>query len=126
DLGHSDLEQPAFAVGGGVQPSRGVHGHFVECHDVTGDRGVEVGDGIRRLDLSAGLTGGDGVADLGQVDVDDLAEGVGGDGGDADLDGLADELVGGTVDPLVLSGVGVVFGQRGQLCYRYSFSATHQ
>src|SRR5699024_11344286 len=101
DLGHSDLEQPAFAVGVGVEQSGRVHGRLVEGHDLTGHRGVEVGDGLRRLDLSARLTGGDGVADLGQVDIDDLAEGVGGDGGDADLDGLVDELVGGTVDPLV-------------------------
>ena len=43
---------------------------------VPGDRGVEVAHALGRLDLAAGIAGGQGGPDLGERDVDDVAQGI--------------------------------------------------
>ena len=85
--GGSHLEQPAAAVrvvvdqlGGGVE-------RLVAGDDLAGQRGVDVADRLGRLQLAAGRAGGDRLADLGQRDVDDVAERVLRVVGDADPDG---------------------------------------
>ena len=80
---------------------------------VAGDRGVEVADGLGRLDLAARRRRrSTSVADVGQGDVDDVAERVLRVVGDADAHralGLA-----GAAHPLVLAGVLQVLGVHGR------------
>ena len=96
-----DLEQPAGTVRIAVDQRRVIDDGVVDLGDLAGDRRVQVRDGLGRLDLAAGLPRGHRGADLGQVHVDDVAQGVGGDGGDAD----GHNVPGLRGNPLVLGGV---------------------
>jgi len=44
--------------------------------NLAADRRIEVADGLHALNGAKGLVGGDSVADLGHVDVDNVAQGV--------------------------------------------------
>jgi hypothetical protein len=76
--------------------------HQVDLSDLARDRGVDVGGALDGLDGANGVAGLDVLALLRQLDVDDIAQLLGGvlaDAQDARL------LVRGEVDPLVLLGV---------------------
>lgn len=98
-----DLCDPAAAVGV-------VFGHLVDgagllleaevdLGDLAADGRVDVGGALDGLDGADGVALGDLRALLGELDVDDVAQGVGGVLGDADDARL---LVGVEVDPLVV------------------------
>lgn len=98
--------QPAAAV-------RVVLGHLVDgtglllevnvdLDDLAADGGVDIGGALDRLDGANGVALGDGRALLGELDEDDVTEGLGGVLGDADDARL---VVGREVDPLVVLGI---------------------
>jgi hypothetical protein len=70
-------------------------------HDFPGNGGVNLGGGFGGLDNGAISRPRDARADRGQLDIDEVAELVGGDSGDADGDGAV-AVIG---DPLVRLGV---------------------
>src|SRR5476651_375628 len=72
----------------------------VDLEDLAGDRRVEFGDRLHRFDRAEGLPLLHLRPDLGQLDIDDVAELLLGVVGDADA-----ALVGREVDPLVVLGV---------------------
>ena len=100
------LHQPG-AVGVGVDGLGGVQQVLVDRLHRAGDGAVDVGDGLHRLHISQGLAAGEGVPHLGQVDKDQVPQGVLGVVGEAHLGGA----VVGEEDPLV--GLGVAEMLRG-------------
>ena len=104
-IGGLDLEQPALAVGVGVdQLGLGVQ-RLVDRGHRAADRCVDVAHGLGRLQLPHCVPGRDSGAGLGQGHVDDVAELVLGIVGDADAqDAVA------LPNPLVLCGVLEVLG----------------
>ncbi len=82
-----DLEQPALAVRVGVHQLRGAVERLVDRDDLAAERRVDVADRLGRLQLADGVTARQVAADLGQRDVDDVAERVLRVVGDADPDG---------------------------------------
>ena len=104
-----DGEEPAVAVGVGVDET-GVGGDgVVDGGDGAGDWGVDVGGGLDGFDDGDGFFGGDFAADLGEFDVDDVAEFFLGVVGDAD-----GGVSGAGEDPFVGSGeAGVGWGWHG-------------
>lgn len=70
--------------------------------DGAGDGAVDVGGALDRLDGAEGVAGDELLALLGQLDVDDVAELLGGVLGDADDAGRLGRV---QVDPLVIFGV---------------------
>jgi hypothetical protein len=100
-FGDLDLEEPArrlrVAVG-----ERGIGAQrLVDLDDLAADRHVQVGRRLHRLDHAGDVALGEGLADGGQVDEDDVAERVLRMLGDAD--GGRAGLV--EADPLVVGGV---------------------
>lgn len=101
------LDEPAALALGVLAQVLGLVGEpGLDGGDGAGDGGDEVRGGLDGLDGAEGLAGRQRVADGGQLDVDDLAEGLGGVAGDADL-GLAR----GGVDVYPLVGLCVALGQ---------------
>jgi hypothetical protein len=105
-LGNLDLGDPAAAVrvvlGDLVDGAGLLLQHQVDLSDLARNRGVDVGGALDGLDGANGVAGQDVLALLRQLDVDDIAQLLGGvlaDAQDARL------LVRGEVDPLVLLGV---------------------
>lgn len=101
-----DLCDPAAAVGvvlGDLVDGAGLLLEAgVDLGDLAGDGGVDVGGALDGLDGADGIALGDGGALLGELDVDDVAQLLGGVLGNADDARL---LVGVEVDPLVVLGV---------------------
>ena len=108
--------QPA-PYGSRVDHCRIADDAVIDFRNLAGDRGVQVRDGLGGLDLTAGLPRGHGGANLGQVHVDDVAQGLGGNSGHTDY-GRARAING---DPLVLGGVFQFSGNLGHLCVSLSF-----
>jgi hypothetical protein len=101
----ADLDHPTGAVRVFVdQLGRGVE-FVVQSGHFAGERGEQVGDGLDRFDRAEGVVAGDGRADGGQFDVDDVAEFVLGVRGDADGAFLAVNP-----DPFVFPGVAQLVG----------------
>ncbi len=99
-----ELEHPG-GVGVGVDFFGRVFQLFVDGGDGAGDGRVEIADGLDAFDGAEDLAGFEGVADLGQIDEDDVAERALRVVGDADGAGGAVDG-----DPLVFLGVLVVGG----------------
>ena len=79
-----DDDHPALLVGVLVDGLGGVDERVVHLDHLAGDGGEELGDGLGRLDHAEGLALLHLVADLGELDVDHVAELVLGEVGDAD------------------------------------------
>jgi len=111
-----DLGDPAAAVRVVLGDLVDGAGLLLEQHvgrgDAAADGGVDVGGALDRLDGADGVAGLDLLALLGELDEDDVAEGLGGVLADANDAGL---LIGREIDPFVLLGV---FPQR--ICERGS------
>lgn len=69
-----DLHHPPVPKGIGVDLGGVVDELVVDLDDLSRDRGVDVRGGFHGLDDAVGLSGGDLGADLGELDVDDVAE----------------------------------------------------
>ena len=69
-----DLHHPAPAKRVGVHLRRVVDERLVDLDDLSRDGRVDVGRGLDGLDDAVGLSCGDLGADLGELDVDDVAE----------------------------------------------------
>ena len=101
-----DLGDPAAAVrvvlGHLVDGARLLLEQVVDVGDAARDGRVDVGGALDRLDGADGVAGAHALALLRQLDVDDVAEGLGRVLADADDARL---VVGREVDPLVVLGV---------------------
>jgi len=73
-VGQLDLHHPAAAKRVGVDLGRVVDERVVDLDDLPGDGRVDVRGGLDGLDDAVGLSRGDLGADLGELDVDDVAE----------------------------------------------------
>src|SRR5262245_34346906 len=122
-VGGHDLVEPAPAVRVAVDQFGGRVQGLVDRGHLAVDGRVEVADRLGRLQLTAGGTGGDRLADRRQGDVDDVAELVLGVVGDADPNGSVG--LAGRADPLVLLGVLQVVGVHGSPCWTSEGSAVH-
>mmetsp|Transcript_12883 Transcript_12883/g.45717 ORF Transcript_12883/g.45717 Transcript_12883/m.45717 type:complete len:205 (-) Transcript_12883:31-645(-) len=83
-LGDLDLDEPAVLERGRVDEARRVAECLVHLGDGARDGRVDVGGGLDRLDGAKRLALDDLVADVGEVDEDDVAEFAGRERGDAD------------------------------------------
>ena len=79
-----DLDHPAFAVRIFADDTRVVNDGLVDVLDFAVDGGVEIANRLDRFDLAEAFAGEDVVADIGQLDVDDVGELFDGELGDAD------------------------------------------
>lgn len=80
-----DLRDPAFALRAGVDGLGVVLKNRVAADDLARHGGEHVRSGLDRLDGTDGLTSSDFKLGLGELNEDDVAEGVGGVLGDTDL-----------------------------------------
>src|SRR3954447_12706878 len=110
-VGGHDLVQPATTVRIAIDQLGGRVEALVDGHHLTLDGCVDVADRLGGLELTAGPTGRDRLADSGQGHVHDVAELVLGVVGDPDPDGPLG--LAGAADPLVLLGVLQVVGVHG-------------
>lgn len=105
-VGNLDLGDPAAAgrvvLGNLVDGGRAFLEGQVASNDLAADGGVDVGGRLDGLDGAKGIASVDLLALLGELDEDDVAEGLGSVGANADVTSL---LVVGELDPLVLAGV---------------------
>src|SRR5690606_35300282 len=101
----AELDEPPRAVGVFVDEFGLVDDGVVRLADGAAHGGEEFTDRLGRLDLTHHLAGLNGAAGLGQFDVDDVTELVGGEFGDSDRGGGAVDR-----EPLVLARVFEVGG----------------
>src|SRR3954451_10243868 len=88
-VGELDLDHPAVAVRIVVDVLGRVAQAEVDLDDLAAERRDDVRDRLDGLDLSVGLPGGDGRADLRRVEEHDFAQGVLGVPGDPEDGGVA-------------------------------------
>ncbi len=88
-VAHLHLNHPPLAVRVGVHARRVALELVVDLDDLARPAAVEIARGLDRLDLAEALVGGDFRADLGEVDVGDVGQLIGGELGDADGDDVA-------------------------------------
>src|SRR5205085_2906697 len=116
--GGLELHQPAGAVRVGVDELGCALQGRVHRDDLAGDRRVDLGDALGRLDLAQRVAGLERGADLGQLDEDDVAQGVLREVRDADLE--AARL--GRGEPFVFGGVPQILGNQVESFYGRSGS----
>jgi len=103
-IANLNLRQPPLALGTLVDHARLVLQHTVRFDDLAADGGHDVRGGFDGFDGADGFAGGDFEVEGRELDVDDIAEGFGGVGGDADRACRARELSR-TAECIVLYGV---------------------
>src|SRR5437588_387073 len=86
-----DLDHPALAIRVGGDAGGVVDELFVDGDHFAVDGGIDVADRLDRLDLAEAFPGEDVVADVGQLDVNDVGELLDGKLGDAERAGVAFE-----------------------------------
>lgn len=80
-----NLSNPSVLLGAGVDSLSVVLQDGVTLDDLAGDRGEDIGSRLDGLDSTDGLTSGDLEVSLGELNEDDVTEGVGGVLGDTDF-----------------------------------------
>jgi hypothetical protein len=84
-IGNLNFSNPALTLGALVDGLSLILENAVTADDLAGDRREDIGSGLDGLDSSDGLTSRDLKVFLGELDVDNITQGVGGVIGDADL-----------------------------------------